>query len=202
MPTSHSRPPASPPTTSSLRAENYGGRARRLVKTFVDELIRSTVTEAEHRRRSGEVGRRILLVHVLAAGATTLSTLRPHARLRGGAEAQAAPPSPTALTPEEITEKLNGVPVFCILNKDGGVVSMKDPEGGDAESVYLSDVLRFINEASAKLDHITEIAADMIERMDRDGDGKIQLEELKHDAARNPTLYTVLLGLEPVFPHT
>ena len=80
----------------------------------------------------------------------------------------------------------------------GGGGGGEDPEGGDAESVYLSDVLRFINEASAKLDHITEIAADMIERMDRDGDGKIQLEELKHDAARNPTLYTVLLGLEPV----
>lgn len=56
--------------------------------------------------------------------------------LRGGAE-DAAPPAapsvaPTALTPEEITEKLNGIPVFALLNKEGGIVSMRDPDGGDA----------------------------------------------------------------------
>ena len=56
--------------------------------------------------------------------------------LRGGAD-DAAPPAapsavPTALTPEEITEKLNGIPVFALLNKEGGIVSMRDPDGGDA----------------------------------------------------------------------
>lgn len=56
--------------------------------------------------------------------------------LRGGAD-DAAPPAapsvaPTALTPEEVTEKLNGIPVFALLNKEGGVVSMRDPDGGDA----------------------------------------------------------------------
>ena len=42
---------------------------RGLVKVFVDQLVRSTVTEAEHRRHSSGPGKRILLVHVLAAAA-------------------------------------------------------------------------------------------------------------------------------------
>lgn len=56
-------------------------------------------------------------------------------RLRGGedAAAPAAPPiEPRALTRDEITEKLNGVPCFCILNGDNGVVSMADPDGSEA----------------------------------------------------------------------
>jgi len=49
-------------------------------------------------------------------------------RLRGGEDAPPPSVAPTALSREEITAKLNGVPVFCILNKDGGVVSMPDRE--------------------------------------------------------------------------
>lgn len=59
-----------------------------------------------------------------------------HQQLRGGADAPApsppaTAPAPTALTPEQITEKLNGVPVFCIMNKEGGIISMRDPDGGE-----------------------------------------------------------------------
>ena len=57
--------------------------------------------------------------------------------LRGGAE-DAAPPAapsvaPTALTPEEITEKLNRVPTFCIMQGDGSVISLPDPAGAEGD---------------------------------------------------------------------
>ena len=84
----------------------------------------------------------LVVVHALASTAPSLQ-LRTRPRdepfvlnLRGGAD-DAAPPAapsaaPTALTPEEITEKLNGIPVFALLNKEGGIVSMRDPDGGEA----------------------------------------------------------------------
>mmetsp|Transcript_24311 Transcript_24311/g.58205 ORF Transcript_24311/g.58205 Transcript_24311/m.58205 type:complete len:306 (+) Transcript_24311:58-975(+) len=86
-----------------------------------------------------------MLSIVAVALATTAPSLQLRSRprdepfvlnLRGGAD-EAAPPAapsaaPTALTPEEITEKLNGIPVFALLNKEGGIVSMRDPDGGEA----------------------------------------------------------------------
>ena len=86
-----------------------------------------------------------MLSIVAVALATTAPSLQLRSRprdepfvlnLRGGAD-DAAPPAapsaaPTALTPEEITEKLNGIPVFALLNKEGGIVSMRDPDGGEA----------------------------------------------------------------------
>jgi len=86
-----------------------------------------------------------MLSFVAVALATTAPSLQLRSRprdepfvlnLRGGAD-EAAPPAapsaaPTALTPEEITEKLNGIPVFALLNKEGGIVSMRDPDGGEA----------------------------------------------------------------------
>lgn len=74
------------------------------------------------------------LLTLTTVGATTLSGLRPQQalRLRGGQEQAAPPPAvPAALTREEIINKLNGVPTFCIMNDDGGVVSMRDPNGSD-----------------------------------------------------------------------
>ena len=84
----------------------------------------------------------LAVVHALATTAPSLQ-LRTRPRdepfvlnLRGGADEPAPPtapsPAPTALTPEEITEKLNGIPVFALLNKEGGIVSMRDPDGGTA----------------------------------------------------------------------
>jgi len=92
------------------------------------------------------------LLTLTAVGATTLSGLRPQRalRLRGGAEEEPAPPppGPAALTREEITNKLNGVPTFCIMNEDGGVVSMRDPNGSeDAVCSWYTDA----NEAKAVL---------------------------------------------------
>ena len=88
------------------------------------------------------------------------STLRPPpvsfaTRLRGGAEdatdspvdsasglaadATAEVPPPAALTKEEIMQKLNGVPTFCVVNKDGGVVGMADAEGGKKSVCWFTD---------------------------------------------------------------
>jgi len=86
-----------------------------------------------------------MLSIVAVALATTAPSLQLRSRprdepfvlnLRGGADDPAPPAAPsaapTALTPEEITEKLNGIPVFALLNKEGGIVSMRDPDGGEA----------------------------------------------------------------------
>lgn len=102
--------------------------------------------------------RSILSLLVATVGATTLAGLRPQQtlRLRGGQEeasppppAEASPPPPAvpaALTKEEITAKLNGVPTFCIMNGEGGVVSMRDPNGSeDAVCTWFTDA----NEARA-----------------------------------------------------
>lgn len=62
-------------------------------------------------------------------------------------------PAPKALTREEIMEKLNVVPVFCILNKDNGVVGMRMKDGSDKPSVcWFTDALeaRALLEAAAK----------------------------------------------------
>ena len=90
------------------------------------------------------------------------STLRPPpvtsaARLRGGEGANDATDSPVdsaaglaadgtaevppaaALTKEEIMQKLNGVPTFCVVNKDGGVVGMADAEGGKKSVCWFTD---------------------------------------------------------------
>jgi hypothetical protein len=47
------------------------------------------------------------------------------AEQRAAAAASGERPEPRALSKEEITEKLNEVPVFCIVNEDGGVIGMK-----------------------------------------------------------------------------
>ena len=36
---------------------------------------------------------------------------------------------PKALTKQEITDKLNAIPTFCILNKDNNIIGMSDAEG-------------------------------------------------------------------------
>ena len=64
--------------------------------------------------------------------------------------------------------------------------------------MYLSDVLRFINEASAKLDHITEIAADMIERAIRARATERSSEEL--GTTPRGTLTRRLARIAAVFP--
>ena len=66
----------------------------------------------------------------------------------------------------------------------------------DDEWVHVGEVERFIREASTKLEHIADVGAEMIARMDRDGDGVIDFADLQADAARNPALYTILLGCE------
>jgi hypothetical protein len=84
----------------------------------------------------------LAVVHALATTAPSLQ-LRTRPRdepfvlnLRGGADEPAPPtapfPAPTALILEEIIEKFNGISVFALLNKEGGIVSMRDPDGGTA----------------------------------------------------------------------
>lgn len=52
-------------------------------------------------------------------------------RLRGGQTSSDAPAG-NALTRDQITEKLNAVPVFCIVNENGGLVGTRDKEGKEA----------------------------------------------------------------------
>lgn len=66
-------------------------------------------------------------------------------RLRGGEDASdnqsAVPevPPAAAITKEQILEKLNGVPTFAIVNKDGGIVGMQDAEGGKKSVCWFTD---------------------------------------------------------------
>jgi len=65
-------------------------------------------------------------------------------RLRGGADGDsedAPPPRPPnkALSREEILDKLNAIPTFCIMNDESGVVAMRDAESGKAACCWFTD---------------------------------------------------------------
>lgn len=62
-------------------------------------------------------------------------------------------PPPRALSRVEIMDKMNAVPVFCILNEDGGVVGMRSADGSDKPAVcWFTDALeaRALLEAAQK----------------------------------------------------
>lgn len=92
----------------------------------------------------------VALVVVLAHGCDA-SSLRPPSmsswmRVRGGAAAESEDGNGSvvelerkALTKEEIMEKLNSIPTFCIVNKDGGVIGMTDAEGGKKSCCWFTD---------------------------------------------------------------
>lgn len=54
-------------------------------------------------------------------------------RLRGGqTEPPDESPPKNALTREEITEKMNAIPVFCVVNDKGGLVGTRFVDGKEA----------------------------------------------------------------------
>ena len=76
----------------------------------------------------------MLVAPLLAAGAVLPSPARGAAmhsarswqRLRGGT---ASDGTVLKLSTQEITEKLNHVPAFCVMQADGSVISLPDPDG-------------------------------------------------------------------------
>lgn len=92
-----------------------------------------------------------LVLSLSLASWASASSLRapPLSKLRGGAdeltaeqaaaEAAAKIPPRKALTKEEIMEKLNGVPTFCITNDEGGIVGMSDAEGDKKSVCWFTD---------------------------------------------------------------
>ena len=95
--------------------------------------------------------RPVLLCAAFLSGCDA-SSLRPPSlsswmRMRGGDDgaadadlaAEAAALERKALTKEEIMEKLNAIPTFCIVNKDGGVIGMADAEGGKKSCCWFTD---------------------------------------------------------------
>ena len=118
-------------------------------------------------------------------------------RLGGGGAVHAATTRkfaaavPVAGTASARADALQGVAVWAFHGKNDVVVPSHVSE-------HLVAGLRRagVAEASAKLEHFADIGAEMIERLDRDGDGGVDFDELQRDAARNPTLYAILLGCE------
>lgn len=56
--------------------------------------------------------------------------------LRGGAISSGA--DSNALTREEITSKLNGIPTFCIISGEGGLIGMRDKDGNAAVRWFIN----------------------------------------------------------------
>ena len=77
------------------------------------------------------------LVFTLFAYSATATRLHSTLRLRGGDDADALGLKTKAnlgkMSREEIIEKLNAVPTFCIMAQDGSVVSLPDPDGAEGE---------------------------------------------------------------------
>ena len=77
-----------------------------------------------------------VLVFTLFAYSATATRLHSTLRLRGG-DADALGLKTKAnlgkMSREEIIEKLNAVPTFCIMAQDGSVVSLPDPDGAEGE---------------------------------------------------------------------
>eukprot|EP00908_Phaeocystis_cordata_P005574 Transcript_16071.p2 GENE.Transcript_16071~~Transcript_16071.p2 ORF type:complete len:267 (-),score=112.77 Transcript_16071:116-916(-) len=72
-----------------------------------------------------------LLPPLVAAGALLRPSSRPSwQRLRGGA-AESNGGSILKLSRQEIGDKLNRVPAFCVMQADGSVISLPDPDGAE-----------------------------------------------------------------------
>lgn len=89
---------------------------------------------------------RVLVCTLLLAPAAA-SSLRPPSvmswsRIRGGADSSENASEALerkALTKEEIMEKLNAIPTFCIVNSEGGIIGMTDAEGGKKSCAWFTD---------------------------------------------------------------